>query len=108
MEASKRRGERARGESPTPIPTPLLVRFLSFISLSSLPLHILPTGSQTLPRSYQGEEGFTHYPAAGPVTFKGEGSDHLGLNCKMATWKAAGEQLRGLVQLLDIPSAPNH
>ena len=40
------------------------------------------------------------------MTLEGEGSDHLGLHGKMATWKAAGEQLLGLVQLPDIPSAP--
>ncbi|MBZ3886898.1 Coatomer subunit zeta-2, partial [Sciurus carolinensis] len=57
--------------------------------------------AQTLPRGYWREEGFAHYPAAGPVTFEGEGSNHLGLNCKMATWKAAGEQLLGLVPLLN-------
>lgn len=32
--------------------------------------------------------------------------DHLGLHGKMAAWKAAGEQLLGLAQLPDIPSAP--
>lgn len=67
----------------------------------SPPLCVLPEGSQS-------EEGLAHSPAAGPVTSEGEGSDHLGINCKMATWKAAGEQLLGLVLLLDIPSAPNH
>lgn len=77
------------------------------ISLSWQPLHILPTGSQTLPGGYQGKEGLAHYPAAGPVTSEGEGSDHLLLPLNMATWKAAGEQLLGLVELLAIPSAPS-
>lgn len=40
------------------------------------------------------------------MTLEGEGSDRLGLHGKMAAWKAAGEQLLGLVQLPDIPSAP--
>lgn len=54
-----------------------------------------------------GLPGLAHYPAAGPVTSEGEGSDHLGLPLNMATWKAAGEQLLGLVELLAIPSAPS-
>lgn len=41
------------------------------------------------------------------MTLEGEGSDHLGVKCNMATWKAAGEQLLGLVLLRDAPSAPN-
>jgi hypothetical protein len=32
------------------------------------------------------------------MTFEGEGFNHLELNCKMATWKTAGEQLVGLIQ----------
>lgn len=43
-------------------------------------------GSQPLPGGYWGQEEFVQYPAAGPLTFEGNGSDHLGLNCKMATW----------------------
>lgn len=89
-----------------------LVGSLTFISLSSLPHHILPVGSQTLPGSpgwgggrYPDQEGFAHYPAAGSLTFEGEGSDHLGLNCKTATRRAAGEQLPGCVQCLHTPSA---
>lgn len=78
-----------------------------YFSLIASFLH--PThGSQPLPGGSWGQEGFVHYPAAGPLTFEGNGSDHLGLNCKMATWWAAGQQLLGLVQLLDIPGAPNH
>lgn len=76
-------------------------------SLSSLPLtSCLPQAIADTAWGYQSKEGLAHYPAAGPVTLEGEGSDHLGLHGKMATWKAAGEQLLGLVQLSDIPSAP--
>lgn len=101
-EEGRGRGERGRGRQACLSQLERLVGFPScffshFRSISCLP-------GQTLPRGYWREEGFAHYPAAGPVTFEGEGSNHLGLNCKMATWKAAGEQLLGLVLLLNTPN----
>lgn len=64
--------------------------------------------SQTLPGATRAKQRLPTTLQLGPLTFEGKGSDHLGLNGKMATSKAAGKQLLGLVQLLDIPSAPNH
>lgn len=95
-----------RGE-PFPIlhPSGWWDRSASFRSHCFFSTLSLPVASHTLPGGSPGQGVFAHSPAAGPLTSEGAGSDHLGLNCKMATWKAAGEQLLGLVQLLDTPSA---
>lgn len=99
------RGRRRRGarhpHSCLPFPTRVAGG-----GVSKVPLHILPAGSDTA-RS-EGKEGFAHSPGVGPVTFEDEGSDSLGLNCMVATWRPAGEQLLGFTQLLEAPSVPNY
>lgn len=62
---------------------------------------------QTL-RGVRAKKGLLTLLEWGPVTFEDEGSDSLGLNCMVATWRPAGEQLLGFTQLLEAPSVPNY